>query len=123
MALQVMSNLPEKDEKVTKMMTEGTNKLQKGYDHLLSFEAKKGGYEWFGADPGHEALTAYGLMQFEEMKDVLPNVDTSMIGRVKDWLLSKRDGKGSFNLKKDGLDSFSSPPADIADAYILWALT
>ena len=22
-----------------------------------------------------------------------------------------------------GLDSFSSPPADIADAYILWALT
>ena len=62
-------------------------------------------------------------MQFEEMKDVLPNVDTSMISRVKDWLLSKRDGKGSFNLKKDGLDSFSSPPADIADAYILWALT
>jgi len=37
--------------------------------------------------------------------------------------MSKRDGKGSFNLKQNGLDSFSSPPPDIADAYILWALT
>lgn len=104
-------------------MSESQKKLQKGYDHLLTFEAKKGGYEWFGADPGHEALSAYGLMQFDEMKEVLPNVDTSMMSRVKDWILTKRDGKGSFKFRTDGLDSFSSPPADIADAYILWALT
>lgn len=54
---------------------------------------------------------------------MLPDVDTGMISRVQNWVLSKRDGKGSFNLKADGLDSFAKPPADIADAYILWALT
>jgi len=71
------------------MQKEGLEKLQKGYDHLLTFEAKKGGYEWFGSDPGHEALSAYGLMQFNEMQDVLPSVDSKMITRVQDWLLSK----------------------------------
>lgn len=90
----------------------------------MTFEAKKGGYEWFGSDPGHEALTAYGLMQFNEMQEVLPElVDISMMERVKDWLLNKWDGKGSFKMNLEGLDSFGKPPADIADAYILWALT
>jgi alpha-2-macroglobulin-like protein len=99
-------------------------KLKEGYKHLVSFEAKKGGYEWFGSDPGHEALSAYGLMQFDEMLTVMPEeVDMGMMERVKGWLLAKRDGKGSFNMKLEGLDSFGKPPADIADAYILWALT
>ena len=38
--------------------------LDKGYGKLTSFECKKRGYEWFGSDPGHEALSAFGLMQF-----------------------------------------------------------
>ena len=59
--------MEDKDEKMTKLENEGMKKLEEGYKHLLTFEAKKGGYEWFGSDPGHEALTAYGLMQFSEM--------------------------------------------------------
>jgi len=62
MALIVMDNLPEKNEKIKEMQKEGLEKLTAGYNKLLSFEADKGGYEWFGDDPGHEALTAYGLM-------------------------------------------------------------
>ena len=41
--------------------------LSRGYDRLLGFECKSGGFEWFGADPGHDALTAYGLLEFTDM--------------------------------------------------------
>lgn len=36
--------------------------LEEGYKRLLNFETSSKGYEWFGMAPGHEALTAYGLM-------------------------------------------------------------
>jgi hypothetical protein len=36
--------------------------LKDGYKRLLNFETSEKGYEWFGESPGHEALTAYGLM-------------------------------------------------------------
>ena len=123
MALILMKNLPEKSEKITQMMIEGKQKLQKGYERLLTFETSTGGYEWFGSSPGHEALTAYGLMQFNEMKEVLANVDQTMIDRVTKWILEKRDGNGSFKMSQHGLDSFGSPPPSLSDAYILWVLT
>src|SRR5690606_14553989 len=44
--------------------------LDKGYKKLTSYETKEKGYEWFGGTPAHEALTAYGLMQFNDMKAV-----------------------------------------------------
>ena len=47
-------------------------------------------------DPGHEALTAYGLMQFTDMAEVR-NVDKDMLDRTRTWLLSRRDGNGGFS--------------------------
>src|SRR5262249_18241520 len=49
--------------------------LDSGYQRLTGFEClapneqmKRRGYEWFGgAAPPHEALTAYGLLQFRDM--------------------------------------------------------
>ena len=52
--------------------------LEEGYKKLIGFESKNFGYEWFGGDPGHEALTAYGLMQFTEMSRIM-HVDQKMI--------------------------------------------
>jgi hypothetical protein len=123
MALIFLENLPDKNDQINKMIAEGKANLKKGYDKLISFECSEGGYEWFGSCPGHEALTAYGLLQFNEMKEVLSDVDESMLERTRKWLLGRRDGKGSFNVAQNGLDSFANPPADIADAYILWVLT
>ena len=70
--------------------------LGKGYQRLTGYECKGGGYEWFGEDPGHEALTAYGLMEFSDMAQVFP-VDTAMLARTREWLLKQRDGNGGFN--------------------------
>lgn len=45
--------------------------LQAGYKRLVGYETKeKKGFEWFGSTPAHEALTAYGLLQFIDMSKV-----------------------------------------------------
>jgi alpha-2-macroglobulin-like protein len=95
--------------------------LEVSYKKLTSFESRSRGYEWFGADPGHEALTAYGLMQFTDMSHVR-NVDKDMVDRTRAWLLSRRDGKGGFSLNPKALDSFGRAPAETTNAYIVWAL-
>jgi len=95
--------------------------LKAGYDKLLGFESADRGYEWFGANPGHEALTAYGLMEFVDMAKVM-DIDAAMIKRTRDWLLSRRDGKGGFKLNRKALDSFGSAPATTTHAYIVWAM-
>jgi uncharacterized protein YfaS (alpha-2-macroglobulin family) len=95
--------------------------LDVSYKKLIGFESRSRGYEWFGADPGHEALTAYGLLQFTDMSHVRA-VDKDMLDRTRAWLLSRRDGKGGFNMNAKALDSFGRAPLDTTNAYIVWAL-
>ena len=74
--------------------------LKRGLDKLLSFETSTGGFDWFGASPGHEALTAYGLLQFSAMASPatgMPNlIPSSLLDRVSKWLMDRKDGKGGF---------------------------
>jgi len=95
--------------------------LDVSYKKLTGFESPKKGYEWFGADPGHEALTAYGLMQFTDMSHVR-SVDKDMLNRTRAWLLARRDGKGGFERNSRALDTFGGAPADTTNAYVVWAL-
>jgi hypothetical protein len=95
--------------------------LEASYKRLTGFESRTKGYEWFGADPGHEALTAYGLMQFTDMA-LVRDVDKEMIQRTRDWLLARRDGDGGFSRNSKALDSFGRAPQETTNAYITWAL-
>jgi len=95
--------------------------LEQGYKRLIGFECKNKGYEWFGGDPGHEALTAYGLLEFTDMGKVR-EVDTQMVERTKAWLLARRDGKGGFLRDSKAIDSFGRAPEATTNAYITWAL-
>ncbi|MCO6458097.1 MAG: hypothetical protein J5I93_22565 [Pirellulaceae bacterium] len=96
--------------------------LGDGYGKLTGFECPQRGYEWFGGDPGHEALTAYGLMQFRDMRQVW-DVDQAMVQRTTEWLMRRRDGQGGFLRNPQALDSFGAAPAEVTDAYIVWALS
>lgn len=95
--------------------------LETGYKKLVSFESQDNGYEWFGANPAHEALTAYGLMEFTDMAKVM-QVDEAMIGRTRQWLLDRRDGNGGFKRNERALDTFGRAPAPTTNAYIVWSL-
>lgn len=94
--------------------------LQKGYDRLTGFECPGGGYEWFGNDPGHDALTAYGLLEFTDMSLVRP-VDAEMLERTREWLLKQRDGKGGYLRKTRTLHTWRADP-EVAFSYNTWAL-
>ncbi len=94
--------------------------LAKGYERLTGFECKQHGYEWFGQDPGHEALTAYGLLEFSDMAKVY-SVDQKMIDRTRTWLLNRRDGQGGFKRERRALHTWLAD-ADLSNAYITWAL-
>ena len=95
--------------------------LDRGYKLLTGYETKQNGYEWFGQTPGHEALTAYGLMEFADMGRVY-DVDRKMVQRTADWLMSRRDKKGGFLRSQQALDSFGRASEDTTNAYIMWAL-
>ncbi len=95
--------------------------LDAGYKKLIGFESADKGYEWFGGNPAHESLTAYGLMEFVDMSKVMA-VDQTMIKRTRNWLLSRRDGEGGFKQNKKALDSFGRAPIETTNAYIVWAL-
>jgi hypothetical protein len=102
--------------------------LGRGYQKLTSYEcqepgSQKRGYEWFGGTaPPHEALTAYGLMQFRDMARVY-EVDAAMLKRTRDYLLKQRDDKGGFKRNARALDTFGRAPDHVTNAYIVWALT
>jgi hypothetical protein len=103
-----------------KLVAAAQEKLDAGYKRLVGFECSQHGYEWFGENPGHEALTAYGLLHFTDMAKVRP-VDQVMIARSRDWLLAQRDGQGGFTRKRRALHSWVED-RDSSNGYILWAL-
>src|SRR5205085_10968692 len=102
--------------------------LNNGYQRLIAFEcqppgATKQGYEWFGgASPAHEALTAYGLLEFRDMARVM-KVDNDMVDRTRKYLMEQKDGKGGFKRNARALDSFGRAPEEITNAYIVWSIT
>jgi uncharacterized protein YfaS (alpha-2-macroglobulin family) len=127
--LLTLDYLQETDQARPELARRAKDMLGRGYQKLTSFEclnraaSRREGYEWFGGTaPPHEALTAYGLMQFRDMARVY-DVDRDMVERTKTYLLSRRDHKGGFLRNPRGLDHFGHAPDNITNAYIVWALT
>ena len=125
----ILGYLKESDQAKPEVEKKARDLLGRGYQRLTSFECtntgtqKKEGYEWFGGTaPAHEALTAYGLLQFRDMAKV-SEVDAKMIERTRQYLMEQRDGKGGFKRNPRALDTFGRAPQNITDAYIVWALT
>ncbi len=118
----VLDYLKSTDSKDDKTISYATNLLDRGYKRLVTFETKDKGYEWFGASPAHEGLTAYGLMEFNDMKKAGGQVDQQMIDRTAKWVMSQKDGKGGFKRNTNAYHDFGSISEDIMNGYIVYAL-
>jgi hypothetical protein len=97
-----------------------------GYQRLLGFEVAGGGFDWFGRAPANRILTAYGLMEFEDMARV-HDVDPALIDRTRKWLLAQRRPDGTWD--PESHDMASGPGQGGSDlarlratAYIAWAV-
>jgi hypothetical protein len=119
----VLDYLKEQKDPDPAVMKKASDLIARGYNRLVTYETKEKGYEWFGEKPGHEALSAYGLMEFKDMERVWQGVDPAMVKRTADWLLSRKDGKGGFARNEKALDSFGRADNAITNAYIVYALS
>jgi alpha-2-macroglobulin-like protein len=117
MALQLL-NQNKMDET---FKTTALGFLKNGYQKLKNYESKDGGFEWYGGNPGHEALTAYGLLQFHEMKEFI-EIDQKLVDRSIKWLYSRKDNKGGFELNQ-GRYGFSSIKKEVNNAYLVYVLS
>jgi len=120
LALQLMKENGTADGDITK---KANAMIEKGYKMLIGFETKENGYEWFGKAPYHPALTAYGLLEFNDMKKVYASVDNNMMLRTEKRILADVDLNGGF--KRDGNRTQFGRTSDdnVWNSYIVYALS
>jgi 5-hydroxyisourate hydrolase-like protein (transthyretin family) len=96
-----------------------------GYQRLLSFEVQSGGFSWFGDAPANRVLTAYGLMEFNDMAKVY-EIDERLITRTTQWLKDQQNKDGSWSPDEQYCHAESWTRIQkneiLPTAYICWAL-
>ena len=96
--------------------------MSAGYQRLLTFEHRGGGYSWFGEQDGkpYLSVTAFGLMEFADMAKV-QTVDEAMLARTRDWLLGQQSADGSWAGDRSEFFSFQTSLVRNT-AFVVWAL-
>lgn len=117
--LLVLDLLRQTGDQRPEVESKAKNLLEDGYKQLTAYECPSGGFDWWGRDPAHEGLTAYGILEFTDMSKVF-KVDKKMIDRTVNWLKSRRDGQGGWTLNPNSLHGWQNDP--VLDCYIVWAL-
>ena len=95
--------------------------LASGLERLVGYECSERGFEWFGGSPAHEALSAYGLLEFHDTARVF-DVDPDLLERTRAWLFSRRNGEGGYERNPRALDRFGAATEEVTDAFVTYAL-
>ena len=95
-----------------------------GYQRLVTFECKNGGFSWFGNEPAHQILTAYGLLEFSDMAKVHDVDPTSSRAPRTGWPASRsRTAPGRRRTRASPRASSTGRPGALrTTAYVAWAL-
>ena len=102
-----------------------------GIKRLLSFEVPGGGFSLFGRSPASPSLTAYGILEFDEILKYLNNhqPDNELITQVEDclhraeaWLLSNEAIESNW-CGKSTMDAIGRSSCNTTTAYIYYAIS
>lgn len=117
----VLNYLKSKGKVDEKLEQKALKNLKHGYNRLVNFETSENGFSLFGSNPANVSLTAFGLLEFNDLKNVI-NVDEKMLERTKKFVLSKRNLNGTFNLSDYESYGTKAEYYWAKQAYILYAL-
>ncbi|MPS66673.1 TonB-dependent receptor plug domain-containing protein [Chryseobacterium sp.] len=97
--------------------------MKKGYQKMLSYKNKDGGFSYFGGNESDVALSAFALLEFKDLKKYV-NVDTKLIQNLSSFILSKRDTNGLFEVRKSyEMKTGYSEYSWSRNMYVLYALS
>ncbi len=100
--------------------------LNAGYQRLLTFEHKTGGFDWWGQESNEPLIwvSAYGLQEFNDMARVYP-IDHGVIDRTQAWLLKQQAADGTWEkigmTHNETIASMGDPKL-LLTSYVTWAL-
>ena len=121
LALKYLEDNKIKDEE---LKNKAINYISEGYQKLLTYEVagESGGYSLYGNSPAETVLTAYGLMELTDLKEVY-NVDESVLEKMTNFLYKKQNANGSFTITGNHFGGVESSKTLALNAYITWALS
>jgi len=98
--------------------------INTGYQKLLTYEVqgKKGGYSLYGNSPAEPVITAFGLMEMNELSDVY-QIDENVVENMKEYLFGVQKVNGSFDYKSTYIGGAATTDDIAMNAYIIWALS
>lgn len=123
--IMVLDYLKATGQASPRIQLQAEHLINLGYQRLLTFEVRNepGGFSLFGEPPAQMMLTAYGLMEFGDMRDVA-YVDPALLERVAAYLAARQQRDGSWAAEgmtiESGLEDIHSRLG--TTAYIAWGL-
>jgi len=103
------------------MLAKAEQFIHLGYQRLLTFEVRGGGFDWYGRGPANVWLTAYGLQEFHDMAKVHA-VDPNLIDRTQRWLLDQQARDGSWTDSRDRWTAAMGDQKLLLTSYVAWSL-
>jgi len=118
----VMGYLKETGQLTPEWRMKAESAINAGWQRLLTFEAKGGGFDWFSGGQARTLLTAYGILLLSDMNRVYP-IDTRVIDRARDLLYGRQRADGSWALDVPVHTWHQMGNAALpVTAYVAWAL-
>ncbi len=120
----VLKYLRENDLSNKVLEEKALDYISKGYQKLLTYEVKlqEGGYSLYGDAPAEPVITAFGLMEFDELSEVYP-VEEDVIMDMIEYLFKVQNVNGSFDYRSTYIGGAANNDDFAMNAYITWALS
>lgn len=115
----------------TSLLGRHSDFVLQGIKRLLSFEVSGGGFSLFGKAPASPSLTAYGILEFDEIiyylqkyrkESVLLQQVEDSLHRAEKWLLNEKAIESNW-CSKPIADSIGRSSCNTTMAYIYYALS
>ena len=120
----VLRYLRENDINNPELEKKAIDYISKGYQKILTYEVPgtPGGYSLYGDSPAEPVLTAYGLMQINELSKVY-EVEEKVTEEMIEYLFDVQKSNGTFDYSSTYIGGTASTDKLAMNSYITWALS